>query len=478
MLFTSLTFLAFFTVFFICYWLIFTTVRAQNLFLLISSCIFYGWFSWPFLLLLLGSSAFNYWLGIGIGHTKDEKRRRLLLWIGLFQGIGCLFIFKYYNFFAQSAGATFHFRPDAFLLHVILPLGISFYTFRTLSYILDIYNEKLAPTNNWVSFFTYVSFFPCLISGPIDKPGAFLLQLKNARRFNGEQAADGLHQIIWGLFKKLVVADNCALLTQNVFDHYKTMPAGSLLFGAFLAIIQLYADFSGYSDMAIGLSKMIGLEVTRNFNYPFFAQNIADYWRRWHISLTAWFTEYVFMPLAGRFRNYGKGGLIGAIIIDFAIIGIWHGANFTFLLFGLLNGCYYIPLILRGKLNKKPPTSKGLLPGFRELVNMAGTFLLVMLTVVVFRADSVTQALDYLRRLLSPTILSGFWISEHANIYITLAGIFVLFAFEWVQRDKAHPLQLDRISGAPLRAAIYYSIILFTLLCCASATNEFIYFKF
>jgi len=484
MLFTSATFVIFFAVFFLLYWYIFSAnVKLQNFLILTSSYIFYAWWDWRFLFLLAGSSTLNYFLGIGIAKNKNEKYRDFLLWIGLAQGLGSLLFFKYFNFFVislVSAFSVFNIQLNIYTLNIILPLGISFYTFRTLSYLLDIKSEKIKPTIDWVAFYSYVSFFPCLLSGPIDRPKTLIPQLEKKRVFDYSQASDGMRQILWGLFKKIVIADNCAALTNPVFAQYKILPASSLSFAVFLFTIQLYADFSGYSDMAIGTANLLGFRITRNFNFPFFAQSIPDFWRRWHISLTSWLTDYVFTPLSIYFRDYGKSGLILAILINFTAIGIWHGANWTFVLFGFLHGCFYITSILRSTANKKKKNSSIMGRPFplRAFVNMAGTFILLMFTFIIFRADSLAQAFDYYRKLFSPSIFYRFTITEKVNTIATLIAIIIMLSVEWIQRDKQHALQIDAVKRFPVRALIYFSLIFFILFFSPPKITDFIYFKF
>jgi len=479
MLFTSATFVLFFAVFFLLYWYIFSgNLTLQNFLILTGSYVFYAWWDWRFLFLLVGSSILNYFLGIGIAKSKNEKYCNLLLWIGLIQGLGSLGFFKYFNFFILSlisGFAVFNIHPDIYTLNIILPLGISFYTFRTLSYLLDIKSGKIKPTTDWVVLFSYVAFFPSLLSGPIDRPKTIIPQLEKKRVFDYGQAADGMRQILWGLFKKIVIADNCAALTDPAFGHYNALPASSLLFAIFLFTIQLYADFSGYSDMAIGLANLLGFRITRNFNFPFFAQSIPDFWRRWHISLTSWLTDYVFTPLSIYFRDYGKLGLILAILINFILIGMWHGANWTFILFGFLHGCFYIPSILRGGIYKKKKTNTQPL---KVLINIAGTFILLMFTFVIFRADNLSQAFDYYRRLFSPSIFYSFTIIEKVNTIATLAAIVLMLLAEWLQRDKQHALQIDAIKKFPVRAFIYFSLIFIILTFSPAKITDFIYFKF
>ncbi len=450
MLFLSLPFLFFFPVFFLLYWYVFVgSLKAQNWLVLVGSYILYGWWDWRFLFLLIGSSLLNFGLGIWMDRTKRDGYQRLLVGIGLVQGLGCLLYFKYFNPF--------------------LPLGISFYTFKTISYLLDIRRGKIEPERDWVVFFSYVAFFPCVLSGPIDRPGVLLPQLKTRRVFRTEQGVDGLRQILWGLFKKVVIADNCSLLTTDIFAHYATQPVSALVFGAFLYTIQIYADFSGYSDMAIGIGSLLGFRITRNFRYPFFSQNIAGFWRRWNITLTSWLTEYVYLPLSIYFRDYGQLGQIVAILINFALIGIWHGPKWTFLVFGILHGCYYIPLVLRGTLNKKGGTGG---------IKMVGTFLLVMLTYVVFRAEGLGEAIGYYRRILSGPIFTGFDVGDKTSLEVLLGSIVLMFGMEWWQRDREHPLQIDRVRPFALRILIYYLLLGLVLTFGPAKFTEFIYIRF
>jgi D-alanyl-lipoteichoic acid acyltransferase DltB (MBOAT superfamily) len=323
-------------------------------------------------------------------------------------------------------------------------------------------------------FFSYVSFFPSLISGPIDKPKLLIPQLENKRIFNSSEAAEGLRQVLWGLFKKLVVADNCADITKNIFDNYSSLPASSLLLGALFYTFQLYADFSGYSDMALGFARLLGFNITKNFNFPFFAQNIADYWRRWHMSLTTWLTEYVFTPLSIKFRDFGKTGLALAIIINFTICGIWHGANWTYVLFGFLHGCYFIPLIIRGTMNKKSKAKATLLPSFSELGNILATFGLVMFTNIIFRAETIMQAADYYKHLFSKTILSVPVLINKAPTVIFFT--FLMFIIEWLGRQKQFALSEPQFSK-PVRWIFYYCIAMVIFLF-AGKEQQFIYFQF
>ena len=486
MIFNSLFFLFFFGVFFVLYWFIFqNNLKAQNILLLIASYVFYAWSDWYFLYYLIGISVLNFFLGIYIEKTSNSKYKQWLLYIGLIQGVGGLAFFKYYNFFIDSFKAAFHsigINFDLQTLNIIIPLGISFFTFRTISYLLDIHKGKIQASRDWVVFFNYVSFFPSLVSGPIDKAKKLIPQLENKRIFKSVAAADGMRQILWGLFKKVVIADNCAKFTNQIFEGYQSASSFTLILGAFFYAIQLYADFSGYSDMAIGIARLMGFEITRNFEFPFFSQNIAEFWRKWHMSLTNWLTEYVFTPLSISFRNLGKLGLIFAIVINFTICGIWHGANWTYVLFGFLHGCYFIPLIISGTMNKKKKmNSNKFFPSFKEFINIAMTFLLVMFTFIIFRAQNIETAYRYIFRLFSKIFQSPgeiflytFW-----KQYIILFILIIFFLLlEWIGKTNQYAIAkfIDKWHKS-VRWSFYYVLII-SVFYFAQKGHQFIYFQF
>ena len=405
------------------------------------------------------------------------------MYFGLLVSLGGLIYLKYANFFITSILNAFSSPESAFhfeTLNIIVPVGISFFTFRAISYLLDIDKGKIEATTSWIVFFNYLSFFPSLLSGPIDKAKGFIPQLEKKRTFDYEKAADGMRQILWGIFKKTVIADNCIGINNQLFTNYAHLPASSLLVGGFLFTVQIYADFSGYSDMAIGLSRLLGFSISKNFDFPFFAQNIAEFWRKWHISLTSWLTEYVFTPLTIAFRDIGNAGLIAAILINFTLIGLWHGPNWTYVLFGFLHGCYFIPLIYKGTVNKKKKSNTKLfIPPIKEALNMLGTFILVMLTFILFRSENLTMALHYYERLFSVSFFS-FPIIPFGKIQklYTFAFILLMFVIEWLNRDKEYGLQLTTIKQKGLRISIYYLIIFAIILFQADRVNQFIYFKF
>jgi D-alanyl-lipoteichoic acid acyltransferase DltB (MBOAT superfamily) len=478
MIFNSYVFVLFFVVFFALYWLVFNkSLRLQNLLILAGSYFFYAWADWRLLSYLVAASAVNYFLGIYIEKTSNLKKRNLLLWLGMIQGVGGLFYFKYFNFFIISfkqAFASINIDLNIHTLNIIAPIGISYFTFKTLSYLLDVDKGKMKASHDLVIFFVYVAFFPSLLSGPIDKAKMFIPQLETKRVFDYSRAVDGMRQILWGLFKKLVVANNCAPVTSQIFETYQTQPASAMVYGGVLYTFQLYADFSGYTDMAIGFARLIGFNITKNFDFPLFAQNIAEFWRKWHISLTAWLTEYVFTPLSIAFRDLGKFGIILAIFVNFAIIGIWHGANWTYLVFGILHGLYFLPLILSGNMNKKKKIAKGkLFPSFKEALNILLTFILVTVTFIFFRAESVVQAFQHLDRMFGISIFDKFNFKP-----IAASMVLVMAVVEWLGRDQNYAIEHTFSKWPKIMRWAAYFVITMLIFLFASKGEQFIYLQF
>jgi D-alanyl-lipoteichoic acid acyltransferase DltB (MBOAT superfamily) len=482
MLFNSIEFIIFFVVLFVLYHLACKEkTKYQNILLLVASYAFYAYANWKILPLLIVSTLVFYYLGIAVHNAKSEKKKSLLTAIGIVAGLGVLFYFKYTNFFITSFKDLFDsigLQSNLHTFNIILPIGISFYTFRLLSYIIDINNEEYEPTRDIVVFSTYVAFFPSIMSGPIDRPNKLIPQLqKEKRAFDYPLAVDGLRQILWGLFKKMVIADNCATMVDIVWDKIDSIPASSLLFCVVLYSFQIYADFSGYTDMAIGVGKLLGFRLTKNFNYPFFAQNIADFWRRWHISLTSWLTDYVFTPLNFTFRKKKKWGMILALVINFLLVGLWHGANWTFVVFGLYQGLLFIPLILSGTMLKetKIETYKWGFPKFKTLCNMLLTFFLLAFGNILFRANSVGQAVDYAAGIF----LSSLFTTPELvfSPYRIVPLIVVLVLIEWLNRNKEHGLQIDNIKNKAIRWIIYFAFIVIIWIF-GEQKETFIYFQF
>jgi len=480
MIFNSIPFVIFFVVFFSLYWYIFNkNIKLQNLLLLAGSYFFYAWWDWRLLFLLIGSSLMCFVLGLYMAKTDDLKIKNRLMYTGVWISVALLVYFKYTNFFIVSfsqAFARLHINLNLQTLHIILPLGISFYTFRNLNYLFDVNKGKVKATTDWVIYLSYAAFFPSLISGPIDRAKTLIPQLEKKRQFDYQLATDGLRQIVWGLFKKIVVADNIAPVTNNIFDHYQSYHGSTLFIGAFYFTIQLYTDFSGYSDMAIGFSKLLGFPGTKNFDYPFFSQNIEEYWRKWHISLTSWLSEYIFTPASIKFRDYDNWGLIISIIITFLVSGFWHGANWTFVVWGLLNGLYYIPLILQGKMSKKKKKGQGikLLPSFKEFSNIIATFALIVLTNIFFRSVNIAHAFGYYTHLFSRSLLS--YPANSKPFLITFILIFLVF--EWIQRDKEHPFKIETIRYPALRWSLYVIVVYAIFFNISYENVQFIYAQF
>jgi D-alanyl-lipoteichoic acid acyltransferase DltB (MBOAT superfamily) len=482
MIFNSFEFLIFLAAVFALFWLVpKEKTGLKNWLLLAASYMFYAFASWKILPLLIVSTAVFYALGISVHSAKTDTKKSLLAASGVICALGVLLYFKYANFFITSFGSLFSFiglKTDLHTLKIIVPVGISFYTFRLLSYIIDIKNGKYEPTRNVAAFFTYVAFFPSILSGPIDRPNTLIPQLLGKCNFDYSLAADGCRQILLGLFKKLVIANNCAIYVNEIYGSFHTQNGSTLLLASILFSFQLYADFAGYSDMAIGVGKLLGFRITHNFNYPFFAQNIAEYWRRWHISLTSWLTDYVFMPLNVKWRNAGKWGMIAAIVLTFLLIGLWHGANWTFALFGLYHGLLYIPLILSGQMFKKSKITvyKWGFPKIKVLGNMLLTFLLATLGNILFRAESMQDVAGFAKHIFS--------ISHHPipSFVPFLCFLFtgICIFIEWKGKNGVHALEKFGLNwNKTVRRAFYY-VLTFIVLWALISQNEqqYIYYQF
>jgi D-alanyl-lipoteichoic acid acyltransferase DltB (MBOAT superfamily) len=482
MLFNSIEFVLFFAAVFVLHNILLKgRTRIQNIALLVASYFFYGYADLKMLPLLAIATLLFYFLGIAIGKAQTDRANNILSIIGIAAGVGILLYFKYLNFFIDSFARLF----DSWGLHtnihtfrIVMPLGISFFTFRLISYIVEIHRGMIEPTRDLVSFATYIAFFPCILSGPIDRPD-FMDQLQRPHVFDYDKAVDGMRQILWGLFKKCVIADNCAIYVDHVWDGFSTMSASSLVLAAILYAFQLYADFSGYSDMAIGVGKLLGFKITDNFKYPFFATNIANFWRRWHISLTSWVTDYVFMPLNIMFRNLGKFGIILAIMINMLIVGMWHEANWTCFFYGLYHGLLFIPLILTGSFNKREQlrTNRLGLPVIGDFGKMLLTFILVTLSFIIFRADNIVQAWSFVSGFASKSLFSIPWLMTRGFYIPLFLCIILMLGVEWVQREKAHGLDLSGISPHWIKFSIYF-LLLAIILLMGETSNEFIYFQF
>ncbi|MDH7446577.1 MBOAT family O-acyltransferase [Aquimarina sp. 2201CG14-23] len=481
MVFNSFDFIAFIVPVLLLYWLLFKKSSVtQNILLLASSLFFYAWADWRFLLLLLGSTLINYFLGRKIYSVPEDRKKSIFLYIGLIFNVGLLLYFKYFNFFYEGFYDilnVFGVASDYSTLHILLPLGISFFTFQTLGYLVDVFNEEIEPSNNLLEFSVFVTFFPKILSGPIERAASFIPQIQEKKTLTYAVFVDGLRQILWGLFAKIVIAENCAAIANPIFNNYEDQSGSVLFLGTFFYAIQLYADFSGYSNMAIGVSKLFGIQLMRNFATPFFSTNISDFWRKWHISLTTWMMDYVFTPLSFTLRRHQKKGLVISIIATFVLVGFWHGANWTFVVYGLLHGIYFIPLVYSGKMNSSEIVAKGrVLPSIKEVFKMLTLFVLIMLTDVFFRADSVTHAFDYFNRIFSKSILDfpAVIFTTTALTTMGLVGLFVMI--EWGNREKKHDFEIGNYN-VYLRWFAYIAVFLLILFF-GRSSETFIYFQF
>ncbi len=478
MLFNSLDFAVFLPIVFFLYWFVAKeNIRLQNLLIVLSSYFFYGWWDWRFLALILFSSIVDFTIGVLLSRVKGIFNRKSLLWTSIVINLGFLGFFKYYNFFLDNfvnAFSLFGNEIQVNGLNIVLPVGISFYTFQTLSYTIDVYRGKLEPTHDFTGFSAFVSFFPQLVAGPIERATNLLPQFYKKRTFDYTQAVDGLRQILWGLFKKIIIADKSAEYVNMIFDNAGDYSGSTLVIGAFLFAFQIYGDFSGYSDIAIGTSRLFGFDLMRNFAYPYFSRDIAEFWRRWHISLSTWFRDYLYIPLGG-----SKGGTAMKVrntFIIFVVSGFWHGANWTFIVWGFLNAIYFLPLLLtNNNRNHLDTISKDRwLPNISESLAMISTFGLTLLAWVFFRADSISHAFTYLGGIFSASLFSP---PELFPVF-TLIMIAIFVAIEWLGREEPFAIaKLGLTWKRSYRWATYF-ILIATLFVINSEEQQFIYFQF
>jgi alginate O-acetyltransferase complex protein AlgI len=480
MLFDSIDFALFLPIVFILYWFVANkNLKLQNFLLIIVSYIFYGWWDWRFLSLIIFSTIVDYIVGHLLFDENNNSKRKILLWTSIMTNIGLLGFFKYCNFFIDNFTSAFSFFGmdiSGSSLHIILPVGISFYTFQTLSYTIDVYRKNIKPKKDFIAFSAYVSFFPQLVAGPIERATNLLPQFHKNRNFEYSKAVDGTKQILWGFFKKIVIANNCALLANELFNHTSEYQGISLILGALFFTFQIYSDFSGYSDIAIGTSRLFGFNLMQNFAFPYFSRDIAEFWRRWHISLSTWFRDYLYIPLGG-----SRGGILSKIrntFIIFIVSGFWHGANWTFIIWGALNAFYFLPLLLTNKnRNHIDTVAKGkLIPSFREFRLMLFTFSLTVFAWIFFRAENLDHAFQYIFNILKdPGSIFTFSIYWNYKKCILLIGAFIIV--EWLGRQNKYAIEYIPISRF-YKWFIYMVIIFSILLLGEFDKNQFIYFQF
>lgn len=482
MLFNSIDFAVFLPIVFVLYWGVFQrSLRARNIFLIITGCVFYGWWDWRFLGLLFFTAAVDYFVALSMSRTEVRGRQKLLMGISISANLGLLGFFKYYDFFLQNFVEAFSLlgQPiDVRALNIVLPVGISFYTFQSLSYTFDVYRKQLPAVKDASIFFAFVSFFPQLLAGPIERARNMLPQFSSPRVFDQAMAYDGVRQMLWGLFKKVVIADNCAAIVNPIFADHGAYEGGTLMLALVLFAFQIYCDFSGYSDIAIGCARLLGFNLMRNFAYPYFSRDIAEFWRRWHISLSTWFRDYLYIPLGG--SRHGQGRTVRNVMIIFVVSGFWHGANWTFIAWGAANGILLIMLLLRDKHHTmKGTVAEGrMFPTLKETIQMLLTFILTCFVWTFFRAESMTQVGEVFSTIFSPSLFQFSVPGSLRDLVFASSGIGVMLVLEWIARERQYGLQLDGIFNRPTRYGIYYGLVAMLILMAPLTGGEFIYFQF
>lgn len=444
--------------------------------MLIASYVFYGLWDWRFLLLIFSSSIIDYIAGNAIYANEKKSIKRLYLLFSIVWNLGVLFVFKYYNFFAEGFSSLFHLDTQGFTynsLDILLPVGLSFYTFQTMSYSIDVYRKRIKPSKNLLNFLCFVSFFPQLVAGPIERAKSLLPQFSKERTFKKALLVDGLRLILWGLFMKMVVADNAAIGVNSIYSESNQYGSLSLLYATILFFFQIYGDFAGYSNIAIGTAKLFGFKLSKNFNIPYLSRSVAEFWQRWHITLTKWFTDYVYAPLIKNWKTNYLSRTV-ALFITMTLIGLWHGANWTFIFFGVFQAITIsverIPITVKGQsyninyfLTKMPLA-----------VTILYSFTLILISCIFFRAENFEMALNIIHRIFS-------WIpSLNFSSEIGLRALFIplLVIMEVLTRNKNHPFEfLEQKYSRPIRWIIYY-IFVFFIIRYAGPKEEFIYFQF
>ncbi|MFK8103652.1 MAG: MBOAT family protein [Saprospiraceae bacterium] len=479
MLFNAIDFALFLPITFLLYWFVTNkNLKGQNIFVVVASYYFYACWDWRFLSLIVLSTLVDFSIGKTLQKQEDQAKRKLLLWGSIFFNLGLLAFFKYYNFFLEnflSVFLLFGKELQSSTLNVILPVGISFYTFQTLSYTIDVYRKKINATTDLFAFAAFVSFFPQLVAGPIERASHLLPQFQLRRKFYYAQAVDGLRQILWGLVKKILIADNCAVFVDLIFNDSTAHSGSTLLLGTLFFAFQIYGDFSGYSDIAIGTARLFGFDLKQNFAFPYFSRDIAEFWRRWHISLSTWFRDYLYIPLGG--SRGSKIMVVRNVFVIFLVSGFWHGANWTFLVWGALHALFFLPLILANKNRQHlhiVAKDKNL-PSIKEVLQMLSTFTMCSLAWVFFRAESVEQALQILASIFSPSLFSLPTIRPTDLI----ALILVFLIMEWIGRNGKYALApILQKCNLPLRWSLYLVLILSIIYLGVFEDHQFIYFQF
>ncbi|WP_445454326.1 MBOAT family O-acyltransferase [Flavobacterium sp. 25HG05S-40] len=478
MLFNSVNFAIFLPIVFILYWFVVNkNLKLQNLLLLVSSYFFYACWDWRFMFLLIFSTVLDYFTGLKMAESETKNGKKFWFWLSITINLGFLGVFKYYNFFAESFAeliANFGLQVSPWTLQVILPVGISFYTFHGLSYVIDIYKNRIPAEKNFVEYSVFVSFFPLLVAGPIERATHLLPQIKVKRTFNYDRAIDGLRQILWGLFKKIVIADQCAIYANQIFNDAGHQSGSNLFLGALFFTFQIYGDFSGYSDIALGTARLFGIELLRNFAFPYFSRDIAEFWRRWHISLSTWFRDYLYIPLGG-----SKGGTwmkVRNTFIIFLVSGFWHGANWTFIAWGFLNALFIMPsIIFNTNRNNIEIVAKGsYLPSLKDFLSILITFLLTVFAWIFFRAASIGSAFAYIREMFSTSLFTKPTILP----YIVFFFIVFFMTIEWLGREQEYALKKFGFHWPKFIRQGFYMMLIIAIFLFSTKEQQFIYFQF
>ncbi|MDP1844477.1 MAG: MBOAT family O-acyltransferase [Sediminibacterium sp.] len=473
-----MAFVIFLPVVFVLYWFGFKKkLHYQNLFLLVASYFFYGWWSWKLIFLLAFSTILDYFYGFKVGSSNPQKAK-LFLWLSIINNLGVLVVFKYFNFFSfqiQSLIELFGFHANTLVLNIILPIGISFYTFHGISYILDVYHRKQKPVKSFIDYAIFVSFFPLLVAGPIERASHLLPQIQKKRKFNYEQCVDGCRLILWGMFKKVVIADSLSVIVDQIFINYQDYSAINLIVGAVAFSFQIYGDFSGYSDIAIGTAKLFGFELFSNFRFPYFSRNLGEFWRRWHISLSSWFRDYLYIPLGG--SQKGKLITIRNIFIIFLVSGFWHGASWNYIVWGGIHACGFLPIYLfnqnRSHISNVVAQNRSL-PNCKELYQMLGTFTFVTFAWIFFRLDGIKNSISYLTRIMVDLVNNPKQLLSIHTCYIAFIYILPLLLLEWWLRRDERKL---RIKEGVLETIISW-IMIILIVSKFNKESKFIYFQF
>ena len=485
MLFNSIDFAIFLPSVFILYWFVFNkNLKIQNSLIVLASYFFYGWWDWRFLSLIMFSTIIDYLVANKLKNEGNISQRKILLRISIIVNLGLLGFFKYYNFFLENFVGSFSFfgsNLKADNLNIILPVGISFYTFQTLSYTIDVYRRKLEPTKDFIAFSAFVSFFPQLVAGPIERASNLLPQFYTKRKFNDSKSIDGLRQILWGLFKKIVIADNCAIFVNDIFLNYSNYSGSTLILGAILFAFQIYGDFSGYSDIAIGTAKLFGFDLMINFKTPYFSRNIAEFWRRWHISLSTWFRDYVYIPLGGSKSKITI--TIRNIFIIFIVSGFWHGANWTYVFWGALNAIYFLPSFFLKKNRKYiyDDTKQYLIPKFKEVFNILATFSLTVFAWIFFRSATMRDAFAFVKGIFTTNNFFEIYSLKmySVNIRPLIVYLFFFLLIEWYYRNEDVVFMDFKNKKFHLaKYAVYTFTIISIIFSIKNQASNFIYFQF